>query len=117
MEKWERRGVWEAEKAGDEESMGEEERRNVLEGCIRCEKGTEEGTMGFFVAGFVRDSDGPVPTGETIESLENQDTEEEEWLGFSEDEVQEPEKKMRVNHSVAGSPTTKNKNIKKKRNR
>lgn len=117
MKKWERRGVWEAEKAGDEESMGEEERRNVLEGCIRCEKGTEEGTMGFFVAGFVRDSDGSVPPGETIESLENQDTEEEEWLGFSEDEVQEPEKKMRVNHSVAGSPTTKNKNIKKKRNR
>ena len=116
MKKWERRGVWEAEKTGNEESMGEEERRNVLEGCIRCEKGTEEGTMGFFVAGFVRDSDGPAPTGEAMESPENEHTEEEEWLGFSEDEVQEPEKRMRVNHSVAGSQTIKSKNI-KKRNR
>ena len=117
MKKWERRGVWEAEKAGDEESMEEEERRNVLEGCIRCEKGAEDGTMGFFVAGFVRDSDGLVPTSKTIESPENEDTEGEEWLGFNEDEVQEPEKKMRVNHSAAGSPTIKNKKIKKKRNR
>lgn len=28
----------------------------VAEACIRCEKGTGEGTMGFFVVGFVRDS-------------------------------------------------------------
>ena len=27
----------------------------IAEACIRCEKGTREGTQGFFVAGFVRD--------------------------------------------------------------
>jgi putative methyltransferase len=27
----------------------------VSEACIRCERGTADGTMGFFVAGFVRD--------------------------------------------------------------
>ncbi|KAK7562476.1 S-adenosyl-L-methionine-dependent methyltransferase, partial [Phyllosticta citricarpa] len=32
--------------------------RSVLaEACLRCEKGTEEGTMGFFVVGFVRDGE------------------------------------------------------------
>lgn len=29
--------------------------QTVAEACIRCERGTEEGTQGFFVAGFVRD--------------------------------------------------------------
>jgi len=28
----------------------------VAEACIRCAKGTDEGTMGFFVCGFVRDA-------------------------------------------------------------
>jgi putative methyltransferase len=27
----------------------------VAEACIRCDKSSEDGTMGFFVAGFVRD--------------------------------------------------------------
>lgn len=30
-------------------------RATVAESCIRCEKGTGEGTQGFFVAGFIRD--------------------------------------------------------------
>lgn len=29
----------------------------IGEACIRCEKGTDEGTQGFFVAAFVRDDD------------------------------------------------------------
>src|SRR6201999_4361681 len=29
--------------------------QHVADACIRCEKGTTDGTMGFFVAGFVRD--------------------------------------------------------------
>ena len=29
----------------------------VAEACIRCAKGTGEGTMGFFVCGFVRDGE------------------------------------------------------------
>ncbi|OCL14341.1 S-adenosyl-L-methionine-dependent methyltransferase [Glonium stellatum] len=115
MKKWERRGVWEEGKAEDEQSLREEERQEVLEGCIRCEKGTDEGTMGFFVAGFVRDSDVPAPTVKAIESAENDDVEEEEWSGFSEDENQEAEKKTKVNHGVAASVKI-SKKAKKKRN-
>lgn len=68
---------------------------SVREACIRCERGTEEGTMGFFVAGFVRDatSDGAdanadVPAGEPREEPreEDSDGENEEWAGFSGDE-------------------------------
>ncbi|KAI9774434.1 MAG: hypothetical protein M1835_006044 [Candelina submexicana] len=47
----------------------------VADACIRCIKGDEEGTMGFFVAGFVRGEHGARP--EDIQS-------EEEWHGFSE---------------------------------
>jgi putative methyltransferase len=32
--------------------------KEIAEACIRCEKGTGEGTMGFFVAAFVRDGSG-----------------------------------------------------------
>ena len=46
---------------------------DIAEACIRCEKGTKEGTQGFFVAGFVR----PVTEPET-EQLVDQ-----EWEGFS----------------------------------
>ncbi len=46
----------------------------VADACIRCVKGDEEGTMGFFVAGFVR--------GEPL--VRSEDTQgEEEWHGFS----------------------------------
>lgn len=36
-------------------SLNNDARAVVAEACIRCEKGTREGTQGFFVAGFVRD--------------------------------------------------------------
>jgi putative methyltransferase len=63
---------------------------NVLaDACIRCERGTDEGTMGFFVAGFVRDSDaGPAETAvenhaDEAENEEDDDDEkDEEWGGF-----------------------------------
>ena len=32
-----------------------DETEEIAEACIRCEAGTAEGTMGFFVVGFVRD--------------------------------------------------------------
>ncbi|KAF2104359.1 S-adenosyl-L-methionine-dependent methyltransferase [Rhizodiscina lignyota] len=69
---------------------------HIAEACIRCEKGTADGTMGFFVAGFVRDIHD-----EEIEAalqrrvssvthemsdvaLADQDVEEEDsWEGFS----------------------------------
>ncbi|KAL9123892.1 MAG: hypothetical protein Q9217_006722 [Psora testacea] len=44
----------------------------VAEACIRCEKGTKEGTQGFFVAAFTRGDD----------RYNSQDYEE-EWEGFS----------------------------------
>jgi len=46
----------------------------IAEACIRCEKGTKEGTQGFFVAAFVRDFAGDGGHGEV---------EDEEWEGFS----------------------------------
>jgi putative methyltransferase len=45
-------------------SQGDE----IATSCIRCHKGTADGTMGFFVAAFVRQTE-----------------EEEEWDGFSDE--------------------------------
>ena len=45
----------------------------IAEACIRCEKFTEEGTQGFFVAAFVRDEDTPASKDEVHED---------EWEGF-----------------------------------
>ena len=42
----------------------------IAEACIRCNKGTKEGTQGFFVAAFVRDQDGS-------------SADEDEWDGLS----------------------------------
>ena len=59
----------------------------ITEACIRCEKAGADGTMGFFVAGFLRDANQPVrnvamehgsPNG-----LNNGADIEEEWSGFS----------------------------------
>ena len=47
--------------------------KEIAEACIRCEKGTAEGTQGFFVAAFVRDIDSNVLPA---------DEQEEEWEGF-----------------------------------
>ena len=47
--------------------------REIADACIRCEKGTEEGTQGFFVAGFVRKLDNS-GTAQLIDQ---------EWEGFS----------------------------------
>ncbi|KAI9721198.1 MAG: hypothetical protein M1812_002359 [Candelaria pacifica] len=47
----------------------------VADACIQCIKGGEEGTMGFFVAGFIREDHVVRP--EDVRS-------EEEWHGFSE---------------------------------
>lgn len=45
----------------------------VADACIRCEKGTKEGTQGFFVAAFARQVESP-----RMEQLIDQ-----EWEGFS----------------------------------
>lgn len=59
----------------------------IADSCVRCEKGTTAGTMGFFVAGFVRDD-----TPERSNPPHQADTgdldgeEIEEWNGFSDTE-------------------------------
>jgi putative methyltransferase len=76
MRKWERRGVWEE---GKLDSVVEDDfKQEVLEACIRCDKGTNEGTMGFFVAAFVRDKDE-----QSTQLPDLVSTEDVEWDGFS----------------------------------
>ena len=72
----------------------------IAESCIRANKGDEHGTMGFFLAGFVRDGSGV----DVSQALEAEDTKEdtamaveagedvpeeieEEWGGIGEDEM------------------------------
>jgi putative methyltransferase len=92
MKAWERRGVWEEEKL--KFSVEEEQKEQVLNACIRCDKGTDQGTMGFFVAGFVRE-----PGDEQSEPVSSAVVaDEEEWDGFSDGgEVQGPETVEEVN--------------------
>lgn len=77
----------------------------VAEACIRCEKGTREGTQGFFVAGFVRDGRLSERDGADMEKMKSQQvtktrptatddpvrreiesgSDQEEWEGFSDE--------------------------------
>jgi putative methyltransferase len=77
LQKWSRRGVWEDDKLGN--TPDDSVKKDVLEACIRCDKGTEEGTMGFFVAAFVREGDDSVQLTEPVA----EETEPDEWNGFS----------------------------------
>ena len=55
----------------------------VAEGCIRCEKGTTEGTQGFFVAAFTRDSEDLLTSGELCPGKHQRGHEfGDEWEGF-----------------------------------
>lgn len=58
---------------------------DIVEACIRCEKGTMEGTQGFFVAGFVRDED--FSEGNRSELVAADDPEGyESWEGITDEE-------------------------------
>lgn len=62
----------------------------IVDACIRCEKGTMEGTQGFFVAGFIRDhvpSDEGNPT-ELVVAVDNNSGSkgDESWEGITDDE-------------------------------
>ena len=119
LRRWERRGVrsavrqvgegvqrWDEDErdGGEDEAEGENERgeEEIVNACIRCEKYDGQGTMGFFVVGFVRDGEGMVDAGaegvgEVVGFDENgcedgrspmrRDVgsieDEEEWIGFS----------------------------------
>ena len=75
--------------SNDNEKVSAEE---VANACIRCEKGTNEGTQGFFVAAFERSanessaSDGAQTAMPAAASNPNSHFDvEEEWSGFSDD--------------------------------
>ena len=101
LKQWHRRGAWEDGKFDGE--MGEVFKRDVLEACIRCDKGTEEGTMGFFVAAFVREG-----TSDPTQITETVADEDDEWNGFSGDEVVEEADHMEV-PAATGSGKRRNK--------
>ena len=69
MRAWEIRGDLQACK----EVMDGEGVEQIAEACIRCEKGTKEGTQGFFVAAFARGGD----------ERNQREPSEEEWDGCS----------------------------------
>jgi putative methyltransferase len=94
MKNWARRGDPEASREALE-GKGDLIKASVLpsadvlaDACIRCERGTDEGTMGFFVAGFVRDSDADPAGTTTVENYASEggnkedDEQDEEWGGF-----------------------------------
>jgi len=72
---------------------------NIAEACIRAHKGDEHGTMGFFLAGFVRDDAekvltrdalnnkvvGDLPQDVNKEGIDDSDENDEEWSGFADD--------------------------------
>lgn len=68
-------------------AMTIEEKSEFREACIRCQRGGPDGTMGFFVVGFVRDPstvEDPTPTAQVGEVVMKDDQDEDEvWEGFS----------------------------------
>lgn len=80
MRNWPSRG-WKSASDGCEETLSPDE---IVDACIRCDKDSEDGTMGFFVVAFVRDAvtkrnfgmeDNSKIANDTVDS-------EEEWNGF-----------------------------------
>ncbi|KAF2442884.1 S-adenosyl-L-methionine-dependent methyltransferase [Karstenula rhodostoma CBS 690.94] len=109
MKDWNRRGVLETEKMDVDMDLDHLQKEEICNACIRCEKGTDEGTMGFFVAAFVRDaefvSEGVLSNAGAVENVE----EEEEWNGFSDGGETSVATPMRQQASTAS------KSLKKKR--
>lgn len=104
LKSWKRRGVWEDDKLNLD--IAQDAKDEVLDACIRCDKGTDDGTMGFFVAGFVRGVD---DAGEVAMAIDNKD---DEWHGFSDEDVQEVEQTQEAD--VAEAPKKRRKKKKPK---
>ncbi|KAL2366910.1 hypothetical protein RJZ56_000242 [Blastomyces dermatitidis] len=95
LRNWKYRGI-KPEKPGDGASESLDLTGTELEACLRCWPNDEEGTGGFFVAGFVRDGgfDGDSSAADTTISPDNKGSieennddgaqleEESEWEGF-----------------------------------
>lgn len=91
MREWGVRGVvvTEGDRAGENGDGEGGLEREVAEASLRCVKGGEEGTMGFFVVGFVRDGVRGDEAGEDGLVVGNGDGGiyvEEEFEGFSDNE-------------------------------
>ncbi|RAL05539.1 rRNA (cytosine-C5-)-methyltransferase RCM1 [Aspergillus ibericus CBS 121593] len=94
MRKWKYRGI-RKDRGEGEGGKGVEVDVNLsdeeLEGCLRCWPGDEEGTGGFFVAGFVRDGDVEDGNGAEYQRKDqgqdqdddDEEEEDDEWEGFS----------------------------------
>jgi putative methyltransferase len=126
MKKWSRRGIWEEGKLSEWRDDAVNVKEDILDACIRCEKGTEDGTMGFFVAAFVRvdsilQNDAKTIHATTIEEpdvLEDED----EWNGFSDDDDDDDKQRgseqstaIPKNDIVVGSAELKRKKKKKQK--
>lgn len=103
MKRWHRRGdisAVEAALKSSGDSSDDLDNAEVADACIRCDKSTEDGTMGFFVAGFVRDEStirtarraAPKPASTSKPDVEmngteedDEDDSEEEWGGFDDE--------------------------------
>jgi 25S rRNA (cytosine2278-C5)-methyltransferase len=90
LSKWHIRGSTPAVKKASQSSTSGEMKdtcEDIAEGCIRCSKDSEDGTMGFFVAGFVRDlSSNDEDANGINDGHDDIGEDEEEWNGFSEDD-------------------------------
>lgn len=91
MKKWTHRGLnlsaaiaedLDPAQKGAFHCLSEEERQ----ACIRCHASDEEGTMGFFVCGFIRERDTAYSNGEAERGAPSH-VKDEDWEGFSDDEV------------------------------
>ncbi|KAI5368010.1 Putative SAM-dependent methyltransferase RsmB/NOP2-type, RNA (C5-cytosine) methyltransferase [Septoria linicola] len=83
MKRWHKRGQVDAVRgAAGGKTRGLDEEA-LADACIRCDKGGEDGTMGFFVAAFVRHEDAAQAG---CAKAANGAEEDDEWGGFSDDE-------------------------------
>ncbi|KAF2749532.1 S-adenosyl-L-methionine-dependent methyltransferase [Sporormia fimetaria CBS 119925] len=108
MKSWPRRGVWEDDKL-DKKEAEPLQRQEILDACIRCEKGTDDGTMGFFVAAFIREEG----KSSDVDQEEAEEAEEDEWNGFSGDEAGTAEPAAVVEKVVSAEPGSKKKKRRK----
>ncbi|KAK0312949.1 hypothetical protein LTR01_002612 [Friedmanniomyces endolithicus] len=95
MREWGLRGLRGAveEAVGDGREGGVEvDVEELVEACLRCDKHGDDGTMGFFVVGFVRDAGetlasngngGGTTAPPRVESPEDNGGDDEEWKGFA----------------------------------
>ncbi|KAF1954791.1 NOL1/NOP2/Sun domain family [Byssothecium circinans] len=118
---WQRRGVWEDGKLEGNVELDDVQRQEVCDACIRCEKGTEEGTMGFFVAAFVRDTTPGLTSAygngyrDSRNQYEDEDEDEDEWNGFSDNDANDaPKVAQHLQPPVSQHPKKKRKKGKKK---